>query len=195
MGPYLPPIERPKGLFMKLMFAITRRVLGKVPTPLATASARMPGAFLRFGFKISLLDRKLTLPRPIAELIRERVATLNSCEFCMDTKRWFAMRTSPEELPRFDALSEYRSSPLFSERERVALDYATELTENKKVSPETFAQLARFYDEREICEIVWLVASEHFYNLSNHGLNIGSDELCKLRPASKRAKASTSTPT
>jgi len=25
------------------------------------------------------------------------------------------------------------------------------------------------------------VASEHFYNMSNHGLNIGSDGLCDLR--------------
>jgi hypothetical protein len=27
--------------------------------------------------------------------------------------------------------------------------------------------------------MVWLVASEHFYNLTNIGLNIHSDMLCK----------------
>jgi len=72
---------------------------------------------------------------------------------------------------------------LFTEAERAALDYATELTESKHVEQATFDRLARFYDEREICDIAWLVASEHLYNVSNHAMNIGSDGLCELRPA------------
>ena len=39
-------------------------------------------------------------------------------------------------------------------------------------------QVARHYSEREICEIVWLVTSEHVYNITNLGLNIHSDMLC-----------------
>ena len=39
---------------------------------------------------------------------------------------------------KFDALEEYRTSPLFSDAERALLDYVTELTKEKKVSPETF---------------------------------------------------------
>jgi alkylhydroperoxidase family enzyme len=71
---------------------------------------------------------------------------------------------------------------LFSEAERAALAYATELTSKKQVSPNTFAHSVRHYGEREICDIVWLVASEHLYNISNIGLNIGSDGLCELNP-------------
>jgi hypothetical protein len=41
--------------------------------------------------------------------------------------------------------------------------------------------MSRFYSERAICEIVWLVASEHFYNLTNLGLNIHSDMLCDIK--------------
>jgi hypothetical protein len=36
------------------------------------------------------------------------------------------------------------------------------------------------YSERAICEIVWLVASEHCYNMTNIGLNIHSDMLCDI---------------
>jgi alkylhydroperoxidase family enzyme len=81
---------------------------------------------------------------------------------------------------KFDALSEYRTSPLFSEAERAALDYVTELTRDKSVRPETFDRVRQHYSERAICEIVWLVASEHFYNLTNLGLNIHSDMLCDI---------------
>lgn len=183
MAPYLQPIEKPKRLAMKIVYFFTRRTFGKVPTPLAVTSARMPFAFLSFFGKVSRLDKKLTLPVATAQVIRELVAKTNSCLFCMDTNRWYVMKKTPDNLARLDALPSYGTSPLFTEAERAALDYATELTETKHVDPETFARLARFYNEREICEIVWLVASEHLYNISNHGLNIGSDDLCELRPA------------
>src|ERR1700732_5237391 len=63
---------------------------------------------------------------------------------------------------------------------RVQLDYVTELTKDKKVNPDTFARMSGHYSERAICEIVWLVASERFYNMTNIGLNIHSDMLCDI---------------
>ncbi len=81
---------------------------------------------------------------------------------------------------KFDALEENRTSSLFTDAERAALDYVSELTKDKKVNPDTFARMSRYYSEREICEIVWLVASEHLYNMTNIGLNIHSDMLCDI---------------
>ena len=56
----------------------------------------------------------------------------------------------------------------------------TELTKTKSVNPDTFSRVAGHYSERQICEIVWLIASEHLYNMTNIGLNIHSDMLCDL---------------
>ena len=39
---------------------------------------------------------------------------------------------------------------LFIVKERAALDYATELTKDKKVNPETVACLSRYYSERDL---------------------------------------------
>ena len=36
---------------------------------------------------------------------------------------------------------------------------------------------------------MWLVASEHLANLTNLGLNVGSDGLCELRPRAKSPRA------
>jgi len=85
---------------------------------------------------------------------------------------------------KFDALEHYNTSPLFSAAERAALDYVTDLTKEKKADPDTFARLSVHFSEREICEIVWLVGSEHLYNLTNIALNIHSDRLCKIQAAS-----------
>ena len=185
MNTFLTPIEQPKGLMKKLAYYFTRKQFGKVLTPVKVYSARLPTAFGLFYAKISRLDKNLTLPSEFVLLIREQVARINVCRFCMDVGRAFVIKTSMNEA-KFDGLDQYRTSTLFTDAERAALDYVTELTKNKQVNPETFARLARHYSDREICEIVWLVASEHLYNLTNIGLNIHSDMLCDI---SKKRKA------
>jgi alkylhydroperoxidase family enzyme len=174
---FLAPIERPEGLLMKLVYSMSRRKFGRVLTPLKVHSVRLPAAFGMFAGKIAQLDKKLHLPQETVLLIREQVARLNVCLFCIDIGRSFAIKASMNEA-KFDALEQYSTSPLFTEAERSALDYVTELTRDKKVNPKTFARMSSFYSERAICEIVWLVASEHFYNMTNIGLNIQSDMLC-----------------
>lgn len=186
MDAFLSPIQNPQQPMMKLVYAMTRRQFGKVLTPIKVFCARMPLAFGQFYGKISTLDKKLLLSPEIIMLVRERVARINVCLFCIDIGRSFAIKASMNEA-KFDALEEYKTSALFTDAERAALDYVTELTRDKQVNPETFARLAHYYSERAICEIVWLVASEHFYNMSNIGLNIHSDMLCDI---SRMKKAS-----
>lgn len=182
MNTFLPRVEKPRNPMMKMVYAVDRRTTGKVTAPIAVFAARMPLAFGNFYGKLSRLDKKLKLPHSIAVLIREHVATLNMCLFCMDAARWFALKESAENRARFDALPDYRTSPLFTDAERAALDYASELTSSKSVSRDTFARLGEHYSDREICDIVWLIASEHIYNVTNRGLGIGSEGLCELRP-------------
>ena len=165
---------------MRIVYYFTRRQFGKVSTPIAVFSARMPTAFLLFYGKVSRLDKKLRLAPGTAVLIRERVASLNGCLFCMDASRWYALRQAADNQARFDALDDYQTSPLFTDAERAALEYVSELTSKRRVEPDTFHRLARFYSEREVCDIVWLVASEHVYNMTNIGLNIHSDMLCDI---------------
>jgi alkylhydroperoxidase family enzyme len=178
-GPFLSPIENPKGLMMKMVYFLTRQRFGKVLTPLKVHNSRLPLAFATFYGKVSELDKKLQLPKELVFLIREQVARLNICQFCMDIGRSFVIKESMNEA-KFDALEHYNSSPLFSDAEIAALDYASELTTKKEVQPDTFAHLAEHFSERDICEIVWLVASEHLYNMTNIGLNIHSDMLCDI---------------
>ncbi len=158
-APYLPPVEKPRGLPTRLVYAFSKWLFGKVTTGNKVFSARMPFAFTMYISKMYRLDKKLTLPPILAALIREQVASVNGCTFCMDATRYFTTKQSAGSAERFDALPEYRTSPLFTEVERAALDYATELTRDKHVDPGTFARLAGHYSEREICQIVWLVAS------------------------------------
>jgi alkylhydroperoxidase family enzyme len=187
MSTFLPPIEVPQSPLMKLAYAGTRRQFGKVLTPLKVFAARLPLAFGMFYGKINKLDKKLQLSPETIMMVRERVARLNVCLFCIDIGRAFAIKSSMNEA-KFDALEDYRTSPLFSDAERAALDYVTELTRDKQVNPQTFERMAKHWSERAICEIVWLVASEHFYNMTNIGLNIHSDMLCDIAKSKRSAE-------
>ena len=119
MDTFLPPVENPDGLIMKLVYFFTRRQFGKVLTPLKVHSVRLPAAFGMFYGKISELDKKLQLPQETAMLIREQVARTNVCLFCIDIGRYYAIKSSMNEA-KFDALEQYSTSPLFSDAERAA---------------------------------------------------------------------------
>jgi alkylhydroperoxidase family enzyme len=165
---------------LKLGYFFTRKQFGSVPGPLGVFCARMPFAFTGFYGKLARLDKKLTIPAETAVLIREQVARTNVCAFCMDANRWAAINKAGVDEAKLDALEDYDSSPLFSDAERTALEYATEVTREKEVRADTFADLRRHFDERQVCEIVWLVASEHLYNINNIALGIESEGYCSV---------------
>ena len=133
MDAFLSPIEKPHALTMKLAYHFTRKQFGKVLTPLKVHSVRLPAAFGLFYAKIGKLDKKLTLTAELAHLIREQVARINVCLFCMDIGRSLTIKASMNQA-KFDALEQYRTSQLFTDAERAALDYATELTKEKKLA-------------------------------------------------------------
>ncbi|WP_343636251.1 hypothetical protein [Fluviicola sp.] len=177
--PFLLPIEKPKSLLWKLVYFMTRKRFGKVITPLKVSAVRMPVAFGSFSGKIAQLDKKLQLPAETVMLIREQVAHINVCEFCMDIGRAQTIVSSMNQR-KFDELADYKSSLLFSDKERVMLDFVTMLAQERKMEKDLFDKLATHYSEREICEIVWIVSSEFYYNIGNIGLNIHSDMLCDI---------------
>jgi alkylhydroperoxidase family enzyme len=182
--PLLYPIDEPTDPEIKQAFENMKQYFGKVMTPARVFNSRLPSDFLQFYTQISTLDQKLELPKETAMLIRQQVARINVCLFCIDSNRAATIWASMNQA-KFDALDAYQTNPLFSEAERAALDYVTTLTRDKRADQRIFERLLAHYSERQICEIVYLVASEHVYNMTNIGLNIHSDLLCNV--AQKRA--------
>ena len=179
MDTFLQPIDKPSSFGMRLAFFFTKKKFGKVLMPLMVHSNRLPSAFGMFYGKLPELDKKLELSQETALLVRQRVAQINICEFCIDASRSYSIERNYSQ-KKFDDLANYNSSSLFTEAEKIALDYTTELTKDKKINPETFDKLKKHFSEREICEMIYLISSEHLYNLTNIGLNINSDMLCDI---------------
>ena len=187
MGSVLPPIERPRGLLMRIAYAASKRQYGVVLSVLKVIYARKPSLAL-VARKILSAQNKLTLELPLRALIQVQVSRLNGCRFCEDIR----LATAYQErvgAERFLALESASTSPLFTAREKAALALTAEATTQRKVSEATWREAQRHFSETELVEIVWLNASENYFNLQAAVLGIESDGLAepfdKLRAIGK----------
>jgi alkylhydroperoxidase family enzyme len=79
------------------------------------------------------------------------------------------------------AVTGWRDSTLFSEAERVALEYAERVTmTDQQVDDALFARLRQHYDEAQIVELTAAVAFENFRSKFNPPLGIEAQGFCPL---------------
>jgi alkylhydroperoxidase family enzyme len=82
------------------------------------------------------------------------------------------------------ALPEYSTSPLYTEQERVALEYADSMTiTGREVSDELFSRLRAFYTDDALVELTEIIAWENASSKFNRALRIPSQGLWKRQSA------------
>jgi alkylhydroperoxidase family enzyme len=80
------------------------------------------------------------------------------------------------------ALADYATSPLYTEAERVALEYADCMTlSDREVSDELFGRLRRLYPDDALVELTGIIAWENASSKFNRALRIPSQGLWKGR--------------
>lgn len=78
-------------------------------------------------------------------------------------------------------LAIWRASSAFSDFERVALEYAEQMTyTGKKVDDALFGQLKRHFSEPQIVELTAAIALENFRSKFNPALGVESQGFCLL---------------
>ena len=81
---------------------------------------------------------------------------------------------------KIEALHDYAESPLFSDAEKVALEYADAMTETRRdVSNELFARMRRNYDDDTIAELTMIIAWENASSRFNRAFRIPSQGFWK----------------
>lgn len=81
---------------------------------------------------------------------------------------------------KIDALPDYAASELYSEPERVALEYADAITfTTKDVNDDLFARLREHYDDDAIVELTAIIAWENASSKFNRALRVPSQQLWK----------------
>lgn len=81
---------------------------------------------------------------------------------------------------KIEALSDYATSGLYDEAERVALEFADNMTiTGREVSDELFERLRKFYDDDALVELTATIAWENASSKFNRALRVPSQQLWK----------------
>jgi AhpD family alkylhydroperoxidase len=109
----------------------------------------------------------------LKNLIELKGSQMIGCEFCVDLGSQICRNSgfSDDELL---ALPRYRQSDLFTEREKVALDYAVAVMRTPvEVTDELFARMKEFFTDKQLVEITVLLTLVNLNRL-NAAFGIGS---------------------
>jgi AhpD family alkylhydroperoxidase len=136
-----------------------------------------------------------TVDERLKNLVELKSAQMIGCEFCVDLGSQICRNSgfSDEELL---AIPRYRQSDLFSEREKVALDYAVAVMRTPvEVTDELFAQMKEHFTDEQIVEIkalLTVVNLDRFnaaFGVGSAGFSEGMVCVPPDRPAAKPSVA------
>jgi alkylhydroperoxidase family enzyme len=89
-------------------------------------------------------------------------------------------------------LGDYRRRPLFSERERLALELAERMTyTGKRVTDRFFKRLKRHFTDEELVELAAIIALENFRSKFNTVFAIEAHGFCPVPAVQAAAAAAT----
>ena len=176
-----PVTHAQAGWSVRLTYWFTRRAItrltGRRPERMiepVQVYARIP-ALLRGYAKVEQATAGLTaLPDRVKALAELRAATLTSCEYCIDLGSQVARRWGLTDAQLL-ALPAYRSSDLFTDADKVVLDYATAMSRTPvQVTDELFTALREHFDQTQLVELTHVIALENLRGRFNLALGIGA---------------------
>ena len=142
--------------------------------------ARHPAYFRAAKAMWSALQEDATrVPVGLRALINRRVAWWNGDYYCQDAHAAKGSRLGVSK-EKIEALNDYAKSPLYSDAEKVALEYTDAMTETRReVDERLFASLQRHYDDDTIAEMTMIIAWQNAGTRLNRTLRIPSQGFWK----------------
>ena len=101
----------------------------------------------------------------LEELIRVRTSQINGCAYCIELHTKAALKNG-ETHKRLFSLTAWKESPLFSSEERAVFALIEEITHisNNGVCDATYNQLAEYFEEAQIAQLIMLVSVMNVWN-------------------------------
>ena len=106
-----------------------------------------------------------TLDKKLIELIKTRASQINGCAYCIEMHANDALKYG-ETQRRIFAVSAWWESPLFDEKEKIALKMAEEITLIAKegLSSETYRKAKENFSDNEIAQIIMVTVTINSWN-------------------------------
>jgi AhpD family alkylhydroperoxidase len=114
------------------------------------------------------LEQSIKLDRRLHDLVNLRASQINGCAFCLDM-HWKDARAAGESEERLYGLDAWRESPLYSERERPALELceAITLVAETHVPNAAWERARASFEEDELAQLVMAITAINAWNRLN----------------------------
>lgn len=168
--------------WIRLFFWKQRRTYGQILVP-GLLWGRSPWVFAALALLYGALNRRGSPLSPaLRSLVTVRVSQINLCSFCVDINS-ATLAKRGVSMEKIDALSDWRDSALFSDDERLALEYAEAITiTNSGVHYGLRQRLKEEWSEDAIVELTGLVAFQNMSSKFNAALDIPAQGFCLVKP-------------
>ena len=166
-SPRIAPLAPEHTPELEDAFAAMKKNLGFVPNSMLILQRKPKIARALAQLTASIWEPDGEVERGFKRLIAHVASRAAGCRYCMAHTAGGALHFGIEE-QKLAAVWEFRTSPLFSEAERVALDFAIAAAGVPNgVTDDMFAAMRRYFSETQIVEIVAVIATFGFLNRWN----------------------------
>jgi len=120
---------------------------------------------LRALLTLNSFVKDLGIEPKLKALVEIRISQINGCAFCVDQHSMEA-RSAGESQQRLDSLVVWDESPFFTDRERVALDWAESVTlcAESGVPDEVYLEARNIFSEQELVDLTYLIINMNGLN-------------------------------
>jgi AhpD family alkylhydroperoxidase len=160
------------GPLIKLSYWYAKRRFGEVPEPFAVA-ANHRKLFVAYTIAEAVAAKASTvLPANVRDLAVYRVAWTIGCSWCVDFGTMLA-RLDGLDINRLKEISDYATSPVYTDDERAAIAYADAMTATPtEAADEQVADLERRFGRDGVVELTYQIALENLRPRVNSALGI-----------------------
>lgn len=166
--PRISPLDPNANDFVKDLIAKSTENMGFPANSFLTMAhwPELAQAFLQMARVVNFGETEL--PVELKRLVSYVVSASSGCQYCAAHTGFQATRSGGIPAEKIEAAFEYETSPLFSAAERAALRVAQcAAAVPNAVTDEDFAELKKYYTDRQIVELVGQIAVFGFLNRWN----------------------------
>lgn len=163
----IKPLPAGDDADLNVAFDGYRRSLGFVPNSVLIMQRRPKLVQALAQLAAAVWDPTSTVDLGFKRLVAHVASRAHGCQYCLAHTAGAAMRLGVDAA-KLDAIWEYASSPLYSEAERVALDFALAAgSVPNAVDDALFAQMRKHWSDDDIVEITGVISLFGFMNRWN----------------------------
>ena len=159
-----PPNRIP--IWLRFGLSITKRVTGKDLLPPRLLAWYPKAAFSSGIMEAMVAHQDGALSARMLKLVRMQASFSAACPFCIDmnSHKFAQFQITQDELAAIQGLSKVNDVETFSEREKIALEYARTISSTPlKFSPDLMQRVKENFNEREIVILASTAAQVNYW--------------------------------